>query len=323
MLDFGVAKLGGAEQGVTLTRTGATMGTPFYMAPEQARGEKQLDERADVYALGVILYEALSGQVPHPGESYNAVIYHILTKQPQPLAELRPGLPPELLEVIARALAHEPQERFGNAAELGEALASFARAPAPPEARQRDRAGSATTVAEQLTGEQPADGGGTDGDGAARRPSETDIALVAAGLRRSGRVSAGRRRLFGGAAALVLALVALVVWQAREPPQDAVGQPSGLASAGEPPATATQAPAVATGVPPPTALPADPAGAPEAPSAGRPDARPDVHSDTTGKPRRGDAPPRATTQPAATAAPAATPEGASRGPTGFDRDNPY
>src|SRR5207253_644579 len=71
------------------TRTGSTLGTPFYMPPEQARGDKEIDHRADVYALGVILFEALAGEKPHPGESYNAILYHILTQAPAPLDALR------------------------------------------------------------------------------------------------------------------------------------------------------------------------------------------------------------------------------------------
>jgi serine/threonine-protein kinase len=126
ILDFGVAKLLRPEAGGSVTRTGAAMGTPFYMAPEQARGEKELDQRVDVYALGVILYELLSGQKPHPGDSYNAILAHILGQTPAPLASLRPGLPAPFTALVHRALANRPEDRPASAAELARELAPFA-----------------------------------------------------------------------------------------------------------------------------------------------------------------------------------------------------
>jgi serine/threonine-protein kinase len=127
ILDFGIAKLSGPEGSAnSMTRTGSTMGTPFYMSPEQARGAKELDHRADVYSLGVILFEALSGQKPHPGDSYNAILYHILTQPPTPLGLLRPGLPPELVAIVHRTLASLPSERPASAVQLARDLAPFA-----------------------------------------------------------------------------------------------------------------------------------------------------------------------------------------------------
>jgi serine/threonine protein kinase len=126
ILDFGIAKLARPDPGGSVTRTGAAMGTPFYMAPEQARGERNIDERVDVYALGVILYELLSGQKPHPGDSYNSILAHILGQTPAPLAALRPGLPAPLAALVHRALANDPKERPASAAELGRELAPFA-----------------------------------------------------------------------------------------------------------------------------------------------------------------------------------------------------
>jgi serine/threonine protein kinase len=87
VLDFGIAKLHTGRLGTGITQTGTTMGTPFYMSLEQARGAKEVDHRTDIYALGVILYEILSGAKPHPGESYNEILYHVLSKEPAPLAE--------------------------------------------------------------------------------------------------------------------------------------------------------------------------------------------------------------------------------------------
>jgi eukaryotic-like serine/threonine-protein kinase len=129
ILDFGIAKL--SQAGVLgpmtpVTRSGATMGTPFTMPPEQARGAKVIDHRADIYSLGVILFEALSGTRPHPGESYNEIMYHILTKPPVPIESQRPGLHADLVDLIHRAIAFEPQDRPGSAAEFARALAAHA-----------------------------------------------------------------------------------------------------------------------------------------------------------------------------------------------------
>ena len=77
LLDFGVSKVLGNDPGATLTQTGTVMGTPYYMAPEQALGEKEVDFRIDIYALGVILYEALTGRRPYEGQTHNQVICRI------------------------------------------------------------------------------------------------------------------------------------------------------------------------------------------------------------------------------------------------------
>jgi serine/threonine-protein kinase len=126
VLDFGVAKLEAEEQGAGTTKTGTVLGTPAYMSPEQARGDREIDQRSDVYALGAILYELLSGEKPHPGDSPNAVLYHIATQSPPPLEGATPDLPSELVTSIERALSREPAERQASATELSEALRRFA-----------------------------------------------------------------------------------------------------------------------------------------------------------------------------------------------------
>jgi serine/threonine protein kinase len=129
ILDFGIAKLslaGVDGPAASITRTGSTMGTPFYMSPEQARGAKEVDHRADIYGLGVILFEALTGQKPHPGDSYNAILYHILTQPPTLVTSLRSGLPPDLVDVLQRALSTDPDQRPASAMELARALAPYA-----------------------------------------------------------------------------------------------------------------------------------------------------------------------------------------------------
>ncbi len=127
VLDFGVAKLEFLEKSGAATRTGTVLGTPSYMSPEQARGEKNVDHLSDVYALGAILYELLSGKKPHPGESHNAILHHIATQPPLPLALAAPELPAALVAVVERALAGSIQERPASAEEFAVALAPWAR----------------------------------------------------------------------------------------------------------------------------------------------------------------------------------------------------
>jgi serine/threonine-protein kinase len=127
ILDFGIAKLVEAGPDGRVTRSGAVLGTPYYMAPEQARGEKGIDFRVDIYAVGVVAYELLSGKKPHPGDGYNAILAHILTQPIAPLASLRPELPPALVRVIERALASDPSARPNSAVELAAALMPLSR----------------------------------------------------------------------------------------------------------------------------------------------------------------------------------------------------
>src|SRR5262249_54558115 len=96
-----------------LTRTGAILGTPLYMSPEQVRGEL-LDHRVDIYALGVVLYECLTGSVPFLAPSYLAVIAKILTEKPETLSERSPErtLPPDLEQIVMAAMAHDRDARY-------------------------------------------------------------------------------------------------------------------------------------------------------------------------------------------------------------------
>lgn len=134
ILDFGIAKLKSTEhRPEAATRTGITLGTPYYMPPEQARGQKELDERADIYALGVILFELLSGQKPHNGENYNAILYSILMQAAPRIETYRPDLPPELATLVHRAMAADANERPQSVSELAEALAPYTgRSMTPP-----------------------------------------------------------------------------------------------------------------------------------------------------------------------------------------------
>jgi tRNA A-37 threonylcarbamoyl transferase component Bud32 len=128
VLDFGVSKLSAGNLGSeTLSHSGAVLGTPQYMAPELFQETKISDVSADVYALGVILYRGLSGEMPFAADSYAQLVHKVATSAPRPLAELCPSLPPRLADVIMRALAKAPEERFADVTAFVRALEPFAR----------------------------------------------------------------------------------------------------------------------------------------------------------------------------------------------------
>ena len=125
VLDFGIAKIQGVEgAGLTSsTKTGAVLGTPYYMSPEQARGLRNVDHRTDVWSIGVIAFRAVTGVLPFEGESVGDLLVKICTSPiPVPSQQL-PGLPPAFDTWFARALDREPSRRFATIAEATEALA--------------------------------------------------------------------------------------------------------------------------------------------------------------------------------------------------------
>jgi serine/threonine-protein kinase len=124
LLDFGVAKLMNAPTDDKLTQTGSVLGTPAYMSPEQARGAG-VDHRSDLYAVGCLMYEVLTGGAPFVAENYNALLFEIQKGVPTPLEVLRPDLDPALVSVITRAMAKNPSERFQTADAMENALSSW------------------------------------------------------------------------------------------------------------------------------------------------------------------------------------------------------
>lgn len=115
VLDFGIAKLtateGDAAQTAGLTSTGSMLGTPYYMSPEQATGEKSIDGRSDVWSLGIILYECLTGRRPTEADTLGQVLKIIMTGAIRPIQTLAPHLPPDLAEMVMSMLAHERDAR--------------------------------------------------------------------------------------------------------------------------------------------------------------------------------------------------------------------
>jgi serine/threonine protein kinase len=121
VMDFGLAKVSG---GALITQEGVTMGTVAYMSPEQARGEK-VDNRTDIWSLGVVLYEILSGQLPFWGEKEASILYSIEHRDHKPVRAVNPDIPAELVAVIDRCLQKKPNARFKTAEEIISALIKY------------------------------------------------------------------------------------------------------------------------------------------------------------------------------------------------------
>ena len=124
IVDFGISKVARRTSTAdTLTRKGTVLGTAFYMSPEQAQAFRDIDGRTDLYSLGTILYEALSGRPPHVGSVYEAILIDICTKDAEDIRKHAPDVPEAVAQVIRKALARDRSERYQTATEFYEALA--------------------------------------------------------------------------------------------------------------------------------------------------------------------------------------------------------
>ena len=120
--DFGIALALSAAAGGRMTETGLSLGTPHYMSPEQATAEKDLTNRSDIYSLGCVLYEMLTGEPPHTGASAQAIVMKIVAEDVQPVTELRKSVPPNVAAALTKSLEKLAADRFESAAKFGEAL---------------------------------------------------------------------------------------------------------------------------------------------------------------------------------------------------------
>jgi serine/threonine-protein kinase len=259
--DFGIGKLltGGAGD---LTRTGQMVGSPSYMSPEQIRGEK-LDGRADIFALGVVLYEMLTGERPFPGQSITTLVYQILHTEPRDPLLLRADLSPVARDILKRALAKKAEERYPNVRAFLADLDRLSAAPAGP------RDSVPTTVlppAETLAAPPVVRPGSGSHPGASTSPPAASTGSTSTVIvERRG----GAAVLFGSAA-LVLAISALVyvvVQSRRAPvvmpaaaPRATVPSPASLTG---PPASSSAPPTSVTIVPSPAASVSSAVGTPQ------------------------------------------------------------
>jgi serine/threonine-protein kinase len=131
VLDFGISKLPVSTADVALTAKHELIGSPAYMSPEQMLSAATADVRSDVWALGVVLYELLSGEPPFSAETLPQMIARVIHAKHRPLSDSRPDVPPELVAIVDRCLHKDPARRFGSVAELVRALAAFGPASTP------------------------------------------------------------------------------------------------------------------------------------------------------------------------------------------------
>ncbi|HEX7667968.1 MAG TPA: serine/threonine-protein kinase, partial [Polyangiaceae bacterium] len=128
VLDFGISKmrdLGGSGSDMSMTKTTAVMGSPLYMSPEQMESSRNVDARSDIWALGIILYELITGKLAFLGDTMPELVVKILTTTPAPLRNIRPDAPPGLQEVILKCLEKDRTKRYANVGELARALLEF------------------------------------------------------------------------------------------------------------------------------------------------------------------------------------------------------
>ena len=128
LLDFGISKVGQGAKSASLTQTNSALGTPLYMSPEQAKSPRDVDLRSDLYSVGVILYELLSGRTPFNSESgeFTEILFKLFTTEPPPLRSIRPDISPELAGAVHKALARDPNDRYSSAADFALGLEPFA-----------------------------------------------------------------------------------------------------------------------------------------------------------------------------------------------------
>lgn len=157
VLDFGLSKVAAQNRQVALTSTGTILGTPYYMAPEQLRSSKGADLRADVWSLGVILYELVSGKMPFEGTSFGMLFSQVVSKEPGPLVSFRPDVPAGFTEIVHRCLEKNRDDRYPDVTALVSALAAFASpGKRPPPAPRQGRLGGTLLMPSPVSALNPA-----------------------------------------------------------------------------------------------------------------------------------------------------------------------
>ena len=221
VLDFGISKITvpEADPSSSLTQTQVSMGSPLYMAPEQMRSARSVDHRADLWALGVVLYHCLTGKNPFDADSLPMICAQVLEAEYTPLGERAPELPAALGEIVDRCLRRDPKERYPDVVSLADALAPHAGEEGPSRAARCRRVLAAGSLPP---------GSATQPSGVLREPSAAATGTSFAGTRpRSVYPRVRGRTLAVAAGVAVVAGLGLVTWLAtRGAPPIAVAPPA-------------------------------------------------------------------------------------------------
>jgi serine/threonine-protein kinase len=226
LLDFGIAKLTGDTGQSHKTRTGLVIGTPAYMSPEQCEGKGHIDTRSDVYSLGVVMYELLTGRVPFPGEGFGEILVAHLTKQPDPPSSINPDVTPELNAIVMHAIEKDKNRRFQSMDEFlaaienpGQHLQSYS--PLPGYTPQQPMTGAQPIVG--AAGARPVTGQGRGPTVGGEAPRPTTLSGAAGEMEQPARKS--RAPLFAVAAVVLVGGAAAAVFGLKGGQKPAIVQP--------------------------------------------------------------------------------------------------